>query len=356
MKLTRLLTVFFAFVLLFNISCSSDSNEIPVPQLTYQNGYFIANEGNFNSNGANVMFLTRDLALKQDDIYGFNNKTGNNSNEILGDVLQTIAINGKYAYLVVNNSNKIVVVDRITFKKVAVITDQINNPRGITFANGFIYVSNTNFSTGVYSVTKYKISDFSFVSKMDFTEVADKIVEAGGNVFVQNASSGYGNKITYINTSNDAKTEITIPNGQIGRTVSYNSDVYTISGTATDSYIYKISSTGALSPVITLTGIANGTNLQIDNGKFYFSSGNKIYTTSVTAPTVPANAFITVQDNGPAYFVLYGFSVVDGRIFTSDVKGFKANSEMSVYSAATGAKISSFNTGGLGANSAVVNP
>ncbi|MET3036322.1 hypothetical protein ABXT08_09485 [Chryseobacterium sp. NRRL B-14859] len=355
MKLTKLLTVLFAFVLLFNISCSSDSNEIEIPPITYQNGYFIPNEGNFNSNGANVMFLTRDLTLKQDDIYGFNNKTGNN-NEILGDVLQTIAINEKYAYLVINNSNKIVVVDRITFKKVAVITEQLNNPRGIAFANGFIYVSNTNFTTGKYSVTKYKISDFSFVSKIDFTEVADRIVEAGGNVFVQNASSGFGNKITYINTSNDAKTEIPIPNGQIGRTVSYNSDVYTISGTSTDSYIYKISSTGAVSPVITLTGIANGTNLQVDNGKFYFSSGNKIYTTSVTTPTVPANSLITVADNSPSYFVLYGFSVVDGRIFTSNVKEFKANSEMTVYSAASGAKISSFNTGGLGANGAVLNP
>lgn len=350
MKITKLLTVLFAVVLLFNISsCTNGSDEIEISPITYQNGYFISNEGNFNSQGAKVTFLTRDLSLKQDDVYGYNNK------EILGDVLQTIGLNGNKAYLVINNSNKIVVVDRYTFKKLAVITDQLDNPRGITFANDFIYVSNTNFTANTKSVTKYKASDYSFVSKISMTEVSDKTVEAGGNVFVQNASSGFGNKITYINTSNDNKTEITVPNGQIGNTVSYKSNVYTISSTATDSYIYKISSTGTLTPVITLTGIPSATNLQIDNDKLYFSSANKVYTTSLATPVIPTTPLLTAADGGP-YFTLYGFNVIDGRIFASDVKQFTQDSEMVVYSATTGSKLGSLKTGGLGANGTFLNP
>ncbi|WP_288445328.1 DUF5074 domain-containing protein [uncultured Chryseobacterium sp.] len=351
MKITKLLTVLFAVVLLFNISsCTSDSTEIEISPITYQNGYFISNEGNFNSQGAKVTFLTRDLSMKQDDVYGYNN-----NKEILGDVLQTIGLNGNKAYLVLNNSNKIVVVDRYTFKKLAVITDQIDNPRGITFTNDFIYVSNTNFTAHTQSVTKYKASDYSFVSKISMTDVSDKIVEAGGNIFVQNASSGYGNKITYINTSNDSKTEINVPNGQIGNTVSYKSNVYTISSTAADSYIYKISSTGAVTPVITLTGIPNATNLQIDNDKIYFSSANKVYTTSLAAPAIPTTPLLTAEDGG-LYFTLYGFNVIDGRIFASDVKQFKAESEMIIYSATTGSKMVTLKTGGLGANGTVLNP
>ncbi|MDR6369137.1 hypothetical protein J2795_000625 [Chryseobacterium bernardetii] len=351
MKITKLLTVLFAVVLLFNISsCSSSSDEIEVSPITYQNGYFISNEGNYNSQGAKVTFVTRNLSLKQDDIYGYNN-----NKDILGDVLQTIGLNGNKAYLVVNNSNKIVVVDRYTFKKLAVITDQLDNPRGITFANDFIYVTNTNFVAHTQSVTKYKASDYSFVSKINMTEVSDKAVEAGGNVFVQNASSGFGNKITYINTSNDSKTEITVPNGQIGNTVSYKSNVYTISSTATDSYIYKISGTGAITPVITLTGIPSATNLQIDNDKIYFSSANKVYTTSLAIPAIPATPLLTAADGGP-YFTLYGFNVIDGRIFASDVKQFTQDSEMVVYSAVTGAQISSFKTGGIGASGTYLNP
>lgn len=351
MKITKLLTVLFAVVLLFNISsCTNDSTEVEISPITYQNGYFISNEGNFNSQGAKVTFLTRDLSMKQDDIYGYNN-----NKEILGDVLQTIGLNGNKAYLVLNNSNKIVVVDRYTFKKLAVITDQIDNPRGITFANDFIYVSNTNFTAHTQSVTKYKASDYSFVSKISMTDVSDKTVEAGGNVFVQNASSGFGNKITYINTSNDSKTEITVPNGQIGNTISYKSNVYTISSTAADSYIYKISSTGAMTPVITLTGIPSATNLQIDNDKIYFSSGNKVYTTSLATPAIPTAPLLTAADGGP-YFTLYGFNVIDGRIFASDVKQFTAESEMVIYSATTGSKMATLKTGGLGANGTFLNP
>ncbi len=351
MKITKLLTVLFAVVLLFNISsCTSDSTEVEISPITYQNGYFISNEGNFNSQGAKVTFLTRDLSMKQDDVYGYNN-----NKEILGDVLQTIGLNGNKAYLVLNNSNKIVVVDRYTFKKLAVITDQIDNPRGITFTSDFIYVSNTNFTAHTQSVTKYKASDYSFVSKISMTDVSDKIVEAGGNIFVQNASSGYGNKITYINTSNDSKTEISVPNGQIGNTVSYKSNVYTISSTAADSYIYKISSTGAMTPVITLTGIPNATNLQIDNDKIYFSSANKVYTTSLATPAIPSAPLLTAADGGP-YFTLYGFNVIDGRIFASDVKQFTAESEMIIYSATTGSKMVTLKTGGLGANGTFLNP
>ncbi|MFZ4929885.1 hypothetical protein [Chryseobacterium sp. Mn2064] len=350
MRVTRILTVLFAFVLLFNISCSNDDS-IEISPITYQNGYLISNEGKFTSYGANVMFITRDLGLMQYNIYAYNN-----NNEILGDVLQTIGLDGNKAYLVMNNSNKIVVVDRYTFKKLGTITDQINNPRGITFANGFIYVANMNFSSGAKSVTKYKISDLSLVKKTDFTENIDTVVQAGGNVFVQNATFGSGNKVTYINTATDTMTPITVPNGDINRIVSDNTNVYTISSTTTDSYIYKISSTGTITPVITLTGIPNATNLQIDNGKFYFSSGAKVYATSVATPTVPTTALLTTSDGADIGFTLYGFNVVDGRIFTSDVKKFGAESEMTVYSAANGSKIYSFKTGGLGANGAYVNP
>ncbi|PWW17337.1 YncE family protein [Chryseobacterium sp. AG844] len=351
MKITKLLTVLFAVVLLFNMSsCTSDSAEFEISPITYQNGYFISNEGNFNSQGAKVTFLTRDLSLKQDDVYGYNN-----NKEILGDVLQTIGLNGNKAYLVINNSNKIVVVDRYTFKKLGVITNQIDNPRGIAFANDFIYVANLNFSTNATSVTKYKASDYSFVSKITMTGGADKAVEAGGNIFVQNATSGYGNMITYINTSNDSKTELTVPNGKINSTISYKSNVYTISSTATDSYIYKISGTGTMTPVVTLTGIPSATNLQIDNDKIYFSSANKVYTTSLATPTVPASPLLTAADGGP-YFTLYGFNVIDGRIFASDVKQFTQESEMTVYSATTGTKLTSLKTGGLGANGTFLNP
>ncbi|WP_435524378.1 YncE family protein [Chryseobacterium indoltheticum] len=132
-----------------------------------------------------------------------------NNNENLGDVLQTVVLNGDKAYLLLNSSNKIQIVDRYTFKKAGEITAQLNNPRYMAIANGNLYVSNDQYG-GAKFVNVYKLSDNSFVKKIDFasTKIVERVVEAGGNIFVQNASYGFGNTITKINTTNTQLKEL----------------------------------------------------------------------------------------------------------------------------------------------------
>ena len=149
---------------------------------------------------------------------------------------------------------------------------------------------------------------------------------------MQNASYGFGNTITKINTTTNAieGTPTPMPNGDITKTITYNSNVYVIAQGTADSYIYQINPAGSIVKTTTLTGIANATNLQIDGGRFYFTSSNKVYSMDMNATAAPTNPIITAVDGG-ANFTLYGFSVIDGRIFTSDVKGFTQPSEITVY-------------------------
>lgn len=348
MKLNRLLQFIFGFVLLFSISCTSDYEET-IPEITYQNGLFITNEGKFQTPNADVTFITKDLSLMQNDIY-----KAKNNNENLGDVLQTMVLNGDKAYLLLNNSNKITIVDRVTFKKTGEITAQLSKPRYMAIANGNLYVSNDQYGGGKY-VNVYKLSDNSFVKKIDFasTSTVENVVEAGGTIFVQNASYGFGNTVTKINTTTNTidGAAIPVPNGDISKTISSNGNVYTIAGTATDSYIYQISPAGAITKTTTLTGIANGRNIQVDGGRYYFSSLNKIYSMDMNSTTVPSPLFSTAEID-PS-FAVYGFSVIDGRIFVSDVKKFTAPSEITVYTTA-GTVISKF-TAGIGATSVYKN-
>ncbi|QQQ28171.1 YncE family protein [Chryseobacterium indoltheticum] len=349
MKLNRLLQVIFGFVLLFSISCTSEYEET-IPEITYQNGLLITNEGNFGTPNADVTFITKDLSLMQNEIY-----KAKNNKENLGDVLQTMVLNGDKAYLLLNNSNKIQIVDRVTFKKAGEITAQLNTPRYMAIANGNLYVSNDKYN-GAKFVNVYKLSDNSFVKKIDFasTSTVERVVEAGGNIFVQNASYGFGNTITKINTTNNAieGTPIPVPNGDITKTITYNSNVYVIAQGTADSYIYQINPAGSIVKTTTLTGIANATNLQIDGGRFYFTSSNKVYSMDMNATAAPTNPIITAVDGG-ANFTLYGFSVIDGRIFTSDVKGFTQPSEITVYT--TGGTVISKFTAGMGATSVYKN-
>lgn len=115
---------------LISAGCSKTPvREIPVtpvdttkPPVTYDNGFFIINEGNYNWGNASVTYVdnTKDLVI-QDIFQKSNSRT-------LGDVAESMKIFGKLGYLVVNNSNKIEVVTIKDFKSVTSITG-LNSPR-----------------------------------------------------------------------------------------------------------------------------------------------------------------------------------------------------------------------------------
>ena len=326
MKISKLLSALFAATLLFTTSCRTDDPiDEPQPKGAYENGIFLSNEGNFGSPTATVSFISNDLSV-ENKIY-----SANNDGAALGDVLQNIGVNGDNAYLILNNSNKIEIVNRYTFKKVATVSDQVSQPRYIAFAGNNFYVTNSSGSSKFVNV--YNSATNAFVKKIDLTSSGERIVEASGKIFVQNASFGSGKKITIINpTSNTVEKEVTVPNGNIKKTISTGGNVYTIASTSTDSYIYKLSPTGAISSTITLTGIANGNNLEIDGTKFFFSSGAKVYSMDLSSTVIPTTPVLTLNDN--SWSALYGFSVIDGKIYISNANGFTADSTVEIYSTA----------------------
>lgn len=327
MKFSKLLSAVFASTLLFTTSCREDDPiDEPQPKGAYENGIFLSNEGNFGTPTATVSFISNDLATIENNVF-----SANNENAALGDVLQNIGFEGDNAYLILNNSNKIEVVNRYTFKKIATVTDQVSQPRYIAFANNNYYVTNSSGSSKFVSV--YSATTNAFVKKIDLTNSGERIVEASGKIFVQNASFGSGKKITIINpNSNTIENEVIVPNGNIQKTISTGGSVYTIASTSTNSYIYKLSPTGTISSTITLTGVANAKNLDIDGSKFFFSSGAKVYSMDISSTVVPTTPILTLTDN--SWSALYGFSVIDGKIYISNANGFTADSTVEIYSTA----------------------
>ena len=337
MKFKNFLSIAFASVLLLATSCRNESTYTEeVLKGKYEDGILMSNEGNFGTPNADVTFASSDLSSVAQKIYKENN------NENLGDVLQNIGFYSDYAFLVLNNSNKIKVVDRFGFKKVAEISDQLNQPRYVTFANKKVYVTNDSKYVNIYDA-----NTLAFIKRLNLNDTAERIVTAGNNVFVQNAAWGFGNKITYINgTDNVVESQITVPNGQVQKIVSDNTYVFAIASDASlaDSYIYQISSTGSITKTITLTGISKASNLSIDNGKFYFTSGMKIYGMNMNSTTIPTTPIATASESAP-YSGLYGFEVIGGKIYTSDAQGFVADSKVTVYDATNGTVVKVINAG-----------
>lgn len=347
MKINKLLTGLFASVLLTFAACNDDDFDFKNQETSYS-GILVANEGSFNKPDATVDFLSSDLSTSQSGIY----KTANN--EDLGDVLQTIAFKGTNAYLILNNSNKIVIANRFNFQKNATVTSNLSSPRYIAFTESQYYVTNNNFFD-TYKLNIYN-SDNTFVKSINFDRYAEKVVEAGGNILVQtdgslyNAATGTmditGHTITIIKPStNNIDKTVTLPDsGEIKDLVSYEGSAYALSSTATDSYIYKINPADGTFTTTTLTGIAGIQKLRIDSGIFYFlDSMNKVYSKTISS----ANSIIKPLFTAPGYGA-YGFNIIDNKIFVSDAS-FTGESTSYIYNALTGEQIKSFKSG-IGTN------
>jgi len=340
MKFSKLLTGVFAAALLFTVGCKDD--EVFESKGTYENGYFISNEGAFNASNAEVTYVTDNFSGQQDNIYKVNN-----AGEPLGDVLQSIAFNNVNAYLVVNNSNKIEVVNRYGFKKLATITSNLQQPRNIAFSGNYIYVTNNNFFDSYY-VSIYNLADLSFVKKISFDRYAEKIVETAGNVLVQTDGISYstgnpvitGHTVSLISSATkEVAKVITLPDaGEIKDLGSKDGYAYALTSTFTDSFLYKINGSSGDVTNIAIDGIVGAEKLKISGDNLYILDGmGNVYTKAITASS-PATKIFTIP------FYVYGFDVIDGKIFASNAGNFSGASEVTVYSL-TGSKLTSFKAG-----------
>lgn len=343
MKLSKILASSFAFTLLFNISCRNEDPVVEVPKGAYENGILIANEGGFSTPTASVTFLPNDLSAQEDNIYG-----KNNNNENLGNVFQSIGFKNDNAFLVMNVPNKIEVVNRYTFKKTATISANLEQPRYIAFTGNYTYVTNNNF----YDVMKLNIYDAgnSFVKSINFDRYAEKVVASDGFVYVQTDGITYdsnynelptGHTITRINPSNNQvdKTITLTDNGAIRDMIADENTVYVLSSDNNQTYLYKIAAKTATVEQIALPGITNAAKLAIENNKIYFVTAAKQLYSMNGNTVVPMFGFETRN--------IYGFNVIDGKVYIAD-PSFSANSITRVYNT-SGTLLKTLTTG-IGTN------
>lgn len=344
MKIRNIFSLVFASALLFNISCRNDdsiNNETSNP--TYENGILITNEGGFTTPTAEISFVSNDLGTVENRVYA-----RSNNNEILGNVFQSIGFHGDYAYLVSNIPNKIDIVNRYSFRKQATVTANLDGPRYIAFSGDQYYVTNNNFST-TKKLNVYN-NDNSFVKSINFDRTAERVVEANGNIVVQTDGVAYettppfnefstGYTITIVKPStNTVDKVITLPNNGIIRDlISYNGSAYVLASSNTNSYIYKINVSTGDYTTTAITGLPQVQKLRIDANTFYFAdNSNRIYSMNLNSST-PSSPIVTTSGN------LYGFNVIDGRIFVSDAS-FTADSKVSIYTT-SGSLLKSFTAG-----------
>jgi len=125
-------------------SCRKDAKPIPevVTTLLPPNpnssikGMYVLNEGNMGSNKASLDYLNYPTGQYQKNIYGQVNPQITLG---LGDVGNDVQVYGSKLYVVVNNSNKVEVLNAKTSVRITQVN--ITNCRNVIFNNGKAYVS-----------------------------------------------------------------------------------------------------------------------------------------------------------------------------------------------------------------------
>lgn len=333
MKLTKLLLMAFAGSLLF-VSCSDDDSS-NTPAGAYDNGVLILNQGGFGAGNATVSYISDAFAL-ENNIFATNN-----ANAVLGDTGQDIGLNNDFAYIVLNYSNKIEVVNRYTFVHVATITAGLTNPRYIAFTNGKGYVTNwgDGGSTSDDFVAVIDLGTNTVTSTIAVAEGPERIVEENGKLYVSHKGGyGYGHTVTVINSSNNAVVT-TINVGDVPSTMEVdNGNLYVLNegkpyyaDSETSGSLSVISlATNTVTGTINFTNLVHPTNLVIEDRKMYYTVDADIYTKSVSATTLPTAPLLTTEPQG--VYGVYSFAVANNHIYVGDAGDYASNGKVYVYS------------------------
>jgi YVTN family beta-propeller protein len=200
---------FFAFLFAFLGCVDSPENSLtPDANRTYTRGFFIPCEGTYGFGNASISFFDTDLNTSVNDIFFSVNK------KKMGDQVQSMTIVGNETYIVVQNSQKIVVVntDSFTLKKNIVSSTYLTSPRYLTAVSATkAYVSDWNTNALIILDLQTK----EILGKISVGKSPDQMLLVGSKLYVCN--SGYAsaklndNTISVIDTKTDqVLTEIVV--------------------------------------------------------------------------------------------------------------------------------------------------
>lgn len=325
------------FVMVFFISCSFDDDITETPNLPegdYTNGFFVLNEGGFTYSNASVSFISEEGTV-------YNSIFSTENNRDLGDVAQSMNFNENLAFIVVNNSNTIEVVNRYTFKYVTTIEEQILNPRHIIFEDNLAYVTNWGdpADTSDDYIAIINLETYEVTQVIDVPEGPEKMVKANGKIYVAHKGGwGYGNSISVINIStrtlegnievNDVPTNLVVEDNFLYVLCS-GKESWT--GEETKAGIFKINlATQTVEQELEFLEGVHPNFLVKNNNDLHYIIDKDIYQINLSDFSLPAEPLFSTEEQNIA--VLYAFNIYNNVIYIADAKDYTSNGKILTYS------------------------
>lgn len=349
MKITK---AYFKLVLLsgvlFFTSCNKEEVLPEQPKGAYEKGILVSGEGS-GANSGTISFISKDLSKSENKIFKKVNKAD------LGVYLQSLSFDNDRAYIVVDNQNKVTVVNRYTFEKLGSVTSDLVKPRFMTVSNGKGYITNWG-DTGKNDddfVAVVNLQTFKVEKTIPVALGPERIIAKGDKLFVSHKGGfGYNNKVSVIDTKLQKVIKEVVVN-YIPDELFVNTDgnvVVLCEGKAawtkdeTQASISTINlSDYSVSKLDFPTGV-HPSQFVLEGNKMYYNIGKKVFETNVAVTSLPTTPLFEADTK---YF--YGLGVKDKNVYVADGGDFKSNGKLLVYDLSTKKKVKDFSVS-LGAS------
>jgi YVTN family beta-propeller protein len=179
-------------------SCDEDDDDDnPQNQAgKYDTGVFVVNEGPFQSGTGSISFIGDDNFIENEIFNEVNSRP-------LGNVVQSASIHNQKVYVVVNNANKVEVVERGTFKSTGAING-LEMPRfflGVDANKAYI----SQWGTSGGGVQVVNLSNLTIDKTIATGNGTERMALKDDKVYVVNSGGfGYDSTLVIIDTKTDA--------------------------------------------------------------------------------------------------------------------------------------------------------
>lgn len=344
MKHLNLLVTFVFLLILFGSCSDDDSNYVPPPVGAYENGYFITNEGPFQNGSGSITFVDDDGTVRQ-HVYAAENS------EELGNIVNSMTLDGDKGYIVVNNSHKIVVVNRKTMKKLNTIEgDHINNPRYLAVSNGLGFVSNwgdpVDPADDFISVIDLRTN--TLVRSIAVGEGPENMVIEDDKVYVcLEGGHSQNNKVAVLSISQPELVE-TITVGDVPNSIVSDDDgniwvlcegIPAWTQNETEGALFKIDPSDFSTESLDFEMGDHPKLLDEDMGNLYYNLDGKVYYMEKGGSNIPTESMNGLDGD------YYAMKVENGELYGTDAGDYASEGNLKIYTVVSGSLLETISTG-----------
>ena len=331
-------------IAMFLLSCSDENDPVQEPKGDYEFGYFITNEGPFQ-NGTGTLTFVGDGGNVEQEVY----KTVNGEN--LGNIVNSMYIAGDRAYIVVNNSAQIIVVNRNTMEKLAVIEGNgINNPRHFVISEGKGFVSNwgdpLDPSDDFVAVVDLNVNQVS--GTIPVGEGPERMLATSQGLFVAlQGGFGHNNEIVVIEPSSE-QVDSSIEVGDVPNSMQADDqgNVWVLcggkpawTGAETSGKLFRIQLSDLTTSFQEFTLSQHPGLLSFDNGQLYYQLNGQVFRMSPEAVELPSEGIAGLEG------FYYGMTVYKGELYGTDAGDFASEGKVKVFNVNSGALLNTIDAG-----------